>query len=163
MNSLNEDAPLQFGDKLIIPVTPGQAGRGSGTANGSRIRYIVQRGDTVASLARDFDVTVAQIRKWNRLGSRTKLRPGRAVTILTDLPAASVAVAQPPKRSNSHGSAAASGSEPVRVVHRVKKGDTLYAIATNYNTSINSIRDWNNLSQNESIRIGERLTIYVSR
>ena len=163
VNSLSEDARLQFGDKLIIPVTPGQGGRGPAAASGSRIRYIVQRGDTVASIARDFDVTVAQVRKWNRLSSRTKLRPGRTLSILTDLPAVSTAAAQPPKRSSSSSTAKVSASEPIRVVHRVKKGDTLYTIATNYNTSINSIRDWNNLSENGSIRIGERLTIYVNR
>jgi membrane-bound lytic murein transglycosylase D len=163
VNSLNEDARLQFGDKLIIPVTPGQSGRGPAGASGSRIRYIVQRGDTLASIARDFDVTVAQVRKWNRLTSRTKLRPGRTLSILTDLPTASTAAAQPPKRSGSNGTAPVSGSEPIRVVHRVKKGDTLHTIATNYNISINSIRDWNNLSQDGSIRIGERLTIYVQR
>jgi membrane-bound lytic murein transglycosylase D len=163
VNSLNEDARLQFGDKLIIPVTPGQGGRGPVAANGSRVRYIVQRGDTVASIARDFDVTVAQLRKWNRLTSRTKLRPGRAVSIFTEPPTASVAVAQAPKRSKDGATATVSASEPIRVVHQVKKGDTLYTIATNYNTSINSIRDWNNLSQNGSIRIGERLTIYVHR
>ena len=163
VNSLNEDARLQFGDKLIIPVTPGQRGRGPAGASGSRIRYIVQRGDTLASIARDFDVTVAQVRKWNRLTSRTKLRAGRTLSILTDLPAASTAAAQPPKRSGSNGTATVSGSEPIRVVHRVKKGDTLHRIATNYNTSVNSIRDWNNLSQNDNLRVGERLTIYVSR
>ncbi len=163
VNSLSEDARLQFGDKLIIPVTPGQGGRGPAGASGSRIRYIVQRGDTVASIARDFDVTVAQIGKWNRLSSRTKLRPGKTLSILTDVPSASVAAAQPPKRSSSNGTAKVSASEPIRVVHRVKKGDTLYTIATNYNTSINSIRDWNNLSENGSIRIGERLTIYLNR
>src|SRR4026208_226704 len=57
VNSLNEDARLDFGDKLISPVPPGQGGRGPLAANGSRIRYIVQRGDTVTSIARDFDVT----------------------------------------------------------------------------------------------------------
>jgi membrane-bound lytic murein transglycosylase D len=144
VNSLSEDARLQFGDKLIIPVTPGQGGRGPAGTNGSRIRYTVQRGDTVASIARDFDVTVAQI-------------------ILADVPSASVAAAQPLKRTSPNGTAKVSGSEPIRVVHRVKKGDTLYAIATNYNTSINSIRDWNNLSEDGNIRIGERLTIYLQR
>jgi membrane-bound lytic murein transglycosylase D len=99
VNSLNEDARLQFGDKLIIPVTPGQGGRGPVAANGSRIRYIVQRGDTVASIARDFDVTVAQVRKWNRLTSRTKLRPGRAVSIFTEQSTA-VAAVQSPKPSS---------------------------------------------------------------
>jgi membrane-bound lytic murein transglycosylase D len=133
------------------------------TASGSRIRYIVQRGDTVASIARDFDVTVAQVRKWNRLTSRTKLRPGRAVSIFTEQPVASVAAVQTPKRYKSGSTATVSASEPIRVVHRVKKGDTLYTIATNYNTSISSIRDWNNLSEKGGIRIGERLTIYVHR
>ncbi|HET6960843.1 MAG TPA: LysM peptidoglycan-binding domain-containing protein [Terriglobia bacterium] len=163
VNNLSEDARLQFGDKLIIPVTPGQGVRGPVAANGSRIRYIVQHGDTVASIARDFDVTVAQLRKWNRLTSRTKLRPGRAVSIFTEQPTASFAAAQPPKHSKSASSATVSSSDPVKVVHRVKKGDTLYTIATNYNTSISSIRDWNNLSENGGIRIGERLTIYVQR
>ena len=163
VNNLSEDARLQFGDKLIIPVTPGQGVRGPVTANGSRIRYIVQHGDTVASIARDFDVTVAQVRKWNRLTSRTKLRPGRAVSIFTEQPTASFVAAQPPKHSKSATSASVSSSDPVKVVHRVKKGDTLYTIATNYNTSISSIRDWNNLSENGGIRIGERLTIYVQR
>ncbi|MCI0420839.1 MAG: LysM peptidoglycan-binding domain-containing protein [Acidobacteria bacterium] len=162
-NSLSEDAGLQFGNKLIIPVTPGQGGRGPVGSSGSRIRYTVQRGDTLASIARDFDVTTAQIRKWNRLSTRTKLRPGRVVSILSDLPASSVAAAQPPKRSRSTSAEVVSTPKPVRVVHRVKKGDTLYTIATNYNTSINSIRDWNKLSQNDNLRVGERLTIYVSR
>jgi membrane-bound lytic murein transglycosylase D len=103
------------------------------------------------------------VRKWNRLSSRMKLRPGRAISIFTEQPTASVAVAQAPRRSKTGSTATVSGSEPIRVVHRVKKGDTLYTIATNYNTSINSIRDWNNLSQNGGIRIGERLTIYVHR
>jgi membrane-bound lytic murein transglycosylase D len=157
VNGLGEDARLQLGDKLIIPVTPVKGSRGPAMASGSRIRYTVQRGDTVASIARDFDVTVAQVRKWNRLSSRSKLRPGRKLSILTDGSGTSVAAAQP-KRSRT----GASASEPVRVVHRVKKGDTLYTIAANYNTSISSIRDWNNISQNQSLRIGERLTIYVN-
>ena len=84
------------------------------------------------------------------------------LSIRTDAQAPVPQVAAAPKRTNPKGSATASAPEPIRVVHRVKKGDTLYTIAANYNTSINSIRDWNNLSQDGSIRIGERLTIYVN-
>jgi LysM repeat protein len=48
-----------------------------------RMRYRVQRGDTIASIARKFDVTAAQIRKWNsiRRVSSTRLRPGRVLII----------------------------------------------------------------------------------
>jgi len=162
VNNLDQTARLQFGEKLIIPVTPGPS-RGPGGANGSRIRYIVQPGDTVASVARDFDVTATQIRKWNRLTSQTRLRPGRTLSIFTDLPAASTAVAKPSKRTSPRSATVASATKPVRVVHEVKKGDTLYTIATNYNTSISSIRDWNKLSENDHLRVGERLTIYLNR
>ena len=105
----------------------------------------------------------SQVKKWNRLGSQTRLRPGRALLILVDVPSASAAATEPVKRAGSRGSTVASATKPTRVVHQVKKGDTLYAIATNYNTSVNSIRDWNNLSQNDPLRVGERLTIYLNR
>src|SRR5262245_32970217 len=125
VNNLTEDARLQFGDKLIIPVTAGQRGRGPAGGSDSRIRYVVQRGDTLASIARDFDVTATEIRKWNRLSSRTKLRPGRTLSILPDAQAPAPQVAAAPKRSTS-GVSKAAASEPIRVVHQVKKGDTLY-------------------------------------
>ena len=50
-----------------------------------------------------------------------------------------------------------------RVIHQVKKGETLFAIAANYRISIDSIRDWNNLSQGENLKVGDKLTIYLNR
>ncbi|MBM3804617.1 MAG: LysM peptidoglycan-binding domain-containing protein [Acidimicrobiia bacterium] len=161
-NNLDPGGRLQFGEKLIIPVNPGNRGRGQ-LAAASRIRYVVQRGDTVASIARDFDVTVSQIREWNRLSSRTRLRPGRVLSIATDVPPPAMAASEPAKRSRSSAVSPAPDSRPVRVVHRVRKGDTLFTIAANYHTSISSIRDWNKLSEDDSLRVGERLTIYLSR
>jgi membrane-bound lytic murein transglycosylase D len=159
-NSLKPEGTIQFGAKLIIPVTPSRGGRGVVMADGSRVRYTIQRGDTISSVARDFDVTIAQVRKWNNLRSST-IRAGRVLVIYP--PGAvvppTVARAKEPVESAN----AASEAKRVRVVHRVKKGDTLYAIATNYGTTIDSIRDWNNLSQDDSLKIGKRLTIYVDR
>ncbi len=159
-NNLSEDARLQFGDKLIIPVTPGRGTSAGMSDQGSRIRYSVQRGDTLASIARDFDVTVLQVRKWNRLRANAKLRPGRVLSINSPAAAAALANAAPKKAETP---AVAPNSKPVRVVHRVKRGDTLYTIATNYKTTVDSIRDWNNLAESNSLKVGERLTIYVSR
>lgn len=50
-----------------------------------------------------------------------------------------------------------------RIVHRVKEGETLFAIAANYKTMMSSIRDWNNLPQNDNLKVGDRLTIYPHR
>lgn len=46
-----------------------------------------------------------------------------------------------------------------RIIHKVKKGETLGAIALKYRTSVSNIRRWNNIKGN-TIRIGQRLTIY---
>jgi membrane-bound lytic murein transglycosylase D len=162
VNNLKEDQKIQFGNKLIIPVAPTRGGRAVASAGGSRIRYTIQRGDTVASIARDFDVTIAQVRRWNKLRVTSKLKPGRALVIYSaDAAAGAATVAQSTKSAGP--TAENSDSRRVRVVHRVKPGDTLYAIASNYGTTIDSIRDWNNLSQRAGIKVGERLTIYVNR
>ena len=46
-----------------------------------------------------------------------------------------------------------------RIVHRVKKGETLGHIALKYRTSVANIKKWNKL-RNNTIRIGQRLYIY---
>ena len=46
-----------------------------------------------------------------------------------------------------------------KLVHIVKKGDTLSEIAENYKVRLYQIRRWNNL-RHSKIRVGERLLIY---
>ncbi len=162
-NGLSSDQKIQPGEKLIIPVTPGREGRERVVAQGSRIRYTVKRGDTLANIARDFDVSVSQLRRWNHLSAKSNVRPGRVLVIQTS---ESASAAPPSPRAQSKVTAQANAASPngrSRVIHRVKKGETLFAIASNYKTSIESIRDWNNLSQSDDIKVGERLTIYVNR
>lgn len=163
-NSLNFDYRIQIGEKLIIPVAPGRADRAAQVGSGTRIRYTVRRGDTVTSISRDFDVPVAQIRKWNRLKPKTPLRPGRVLVFYT-VPGG-VAPASYPGAAEKTGierKGLADGSKQVKLVHKVKKGETLYAIAANYRTTIESIRTWNNLSEQANLKVGDYLTIYVDR
>jgi LysM repeat protein len=55
--------------------------------------------------------------------------------------------------------------EPQRIVHRVKRGDTLLSIARLYNTTIASLKSWNTrlIRGGNQINIGDRLTIFASR
>ena len=46
-----------------------------------------------------------------------------------------------------------------RIVHRVKKGETLGGIASRYRTSVANIKRWNGL-RNNTIQVGQRLVIY---
>ena len=56
------------------------ASRTERPADASRIVYRVKRGDTLTSIARVFDTTVAALREWNRMTS-SRLTPGDRLTI----------------------------------------------------------------------------------
>ncbi len=78
------------------------------------IEYKVQEGDTLASIAEKFGVTVDTIRWQNNLSKRSKIKAGQTLEIL-----------------------------PVTgVSHKVQKGDTVYSIAKRYDTSPQAIVDF---------------------
>ncbi len=45
-------------------------------------QYTVRRGDTLYSIAQRFDVALNDLRRWNKLSTKARLRPGDKVTIL---------------------------------------------------------------------------------
>lgn len=51
------------------------------------------------------------------------------------------------------------GGDGERIVYKVKNGDYLGKIATKYRVSVNQIKRWNGL-KNNNIRVGQRLIIY---
>jgi len=52
--------------------------------------------------------------------------------------------------------------EAVRIRHTVRNGDNLGAIAMKYKVRVSDLKDWNNIRGN-TIRVGQRLNIYVSK
>jgi membrane-bound lytic murein transglycosylase D len=63
-NNLEHGAPLEPGEKLIIPATKPQE-----EAKSRLVRYRVRKGDTLGGIADQFSVTELQVRKWNGLKS----------------------------------------------------------------------------------------------
>jgi len=159
-NNLAEGQKIQVDGKLIIPVTAGR-GKAASTTESLLVRYTLRRGDSIASVAKEFEVTVAQIRKWNGLSAKSNLRPGRVLVIYPPNSIAQAGRKAPEARAPK--SAPTGKENSTRVIHQVKKGETLFAIAANYRIPVDSIRDWNNLSQSENLKVGEKLTIYLNR
>jgi LysM repeat protein len=92
------------------------------------------------------------------------LKPGRILLIYPDSKSAARSIAPVTLREDgSSSNTAATQGKAMKVIHRVKKGDTLYTLAANYKTTVEMIRDWNNLSEDSTLRVGERLTIYLDR
>ena len=148
-NSLDDGDELSPESRLIIPIAPGKQTDTSTYAR-AITRYRIRRGDTVTSVAENFGVSAKMIRVWNRLkGDSLAGRKVLLVHLPVTAPAGSVeAVAS--KHSSSRRSktttasrhGAATQTTPANQVrhHKVKPGETLYSIATSYNTTVTALQ-----------------------
>lgn len=100
--------------------------------------YVVQKGDSLWSISSKLGVSVSDIKKINNLSSNN-LSIGQVLII-------------PSKKSDDEESNADEN------IYVVKKGDSLWLIAKNYNTSVDEIKRLNNLSSN-TLSIGQKLKI----
>jgi membrane-bound lytic murein transglycosylase D len=175
------DGPeLEADAKLVIPVAPDKHPEIDTATYARRItRYKVRRGDTVDSVAENFAVSPQMLRRWN--GLRGNSLGGRRVLAL-HLPITPshesevVATHSKSKKTTQSASvklpatksaeierltAEASKAREETIHHKVKSGETLYSIATFYNTTVAAIRRQNrNVAV---IRPGMILTVQVTR
>lgn len=96
--------------------------------------HTVERGETLYSIARQYDVTLSELRSWNNLNG-SEIEVGQQLYI-----------AQP-------------GSTTIN--YSVKPGDTLFGISKEFGVTLAELREWNNLQSN-SLEVGQRLTIHQS-
>jgi membrane-bound lytic murein transglycosylase D len=165
-NSLAGD-DVTVGAKLIIPIAPGSAGDTVAYSK-KATRYKVRKGDTVGSIADDFQVPVDKIRKWNHLKGNT-VASGRTLLIYKPLagpggPETASAGDDPPTKAEKKTSAtrsASAGPKPAGepTYHKVKKGETLSGIAQSYNTTVATLKK-NNSNLSANLRAGEVLLIH---
>lgn len=94
--------------------------------------YIVKKGDSLYSIARTYNTSVEKIKNANNLTSNA-LSIGQELII--------------PEKANTS-----------QITYTVNKGDSLWAIANKYDTTVDAIKSANNLSSN-SLSIGQQLII----
>ena len=157
-NNLDPKASLLPDSDLIIPVAPGRH-FGEVVTYARRItRYKVRRGDTVRSVAENFNVSPTMVRRWNRL--RGDSLGGRHILYI-HLPVApntpsAIRVSSKAKASKT---LQAKSSKPV-VRHKVAPGETLYSIATTHHTTVQALKRDNGVV---NLRPGMILIIRASR
>ncbi len=78
-NKINDPRTLRAGFNLIVFHTPTQSRTGKG--NSGEVRYVVERGDSLWSIARKYKVRVNDLRSWNSLGKGVVLQPGQKLRI----------------------------------------------------------------------------------
>lgn len=98
--------------------------------------HIVQPGDTLWSISRKYNTTVEEIMRLNNLNS-TLITVGQELIV--------------------PGSGEVTPS-PENIVYTVQKGDTLWSISRRFNTTVDTIKSYNNLTSN-ALSIGQKLII----
>lgn len=159
-NDLPAGAPLEEGQKLIIP-----AAAHSEAAVGKLIRYRVRRNETAGSIADEFDVSAAELRKWNHMksdhvarGMWLKIYPGGMTPSPQAKPRETSPTAIVARRAGSNGSPVMEARSS-SVVHHVKAGETLWSIARAYRTTVEAIQSGNRYLFSRPLQVGDTLTI----
>ncbi|MEW6145302.1 MAG: LysM peptidoglycan-binding domain-containing protein [Thermodesulfobacteriota bacterium] len=142
-NNLNGSV-IKYGQVLTIPGTSSASYSSASveTASVATSKYRVQPGDTLGGIAEKHGVALSSLKSANNLNGSV-IRSGQVLVI----------------PNGSYASSKSFSSSSDVISYRVKKGDTLWEIASRHNVSVASIQKWNNLRSAE-LTPGVSLTIY---
>ena len=105
--------------------------------------YVVQKGDNLGSIAKKYDVTVAEILEWNGLSNNT-IQLGASLQVV--------------KKALESKEELVTGPERKDIEYVVQKGDNLGDIASKFGSSLSDLKLWNKLPNN-TIAIGKSLIV----
>ena len=135
------------GSKILVGQTltirGGSGGSYSSSAGSSPVKYKVKSGDTLGTIAASNGVSVASIKSTNGLKGST-IMVGQRLNIPNG------------KIVARNSTSTRSGS----ISHRVRRGETLWKIASQYDVSVSDLKRWNNLKTSRLVA-GEKLSINV--
>jgi len=149
-NHLNNN-DIQIGQQLMVAPPKQETG---GAQEASTVKHVVKKGETLFSVARQYGVTVDQLKSWNNIQANA-LNVGQILEIHNAGQAnagANNASPTPPATKFIQGNTGQTQ------VYTVKKGDYLSLIAQRYNMTVAELKKINNLKSNV-IHVGQQLTV----
>jgi LysM repeat protein len=138
LNSLGNNPTLIIGDEIYIRLAEGQAPPPTPTPS---LSHIVQEGQTLWTIAAIYDLQLSDLLWFNSLSPEELLRPGDEVRIRwpADQPL-------PP-------------TPTPQMTHKIKTGDSAWAIALQYGLTLEQLLAYNNMTENDFLLPGNELWI----
>jgi membrane-bound lytic murein transglycosylase D len=181
-NDLKNGRKLRIGKRLMVPDRGGKSARVVAKADkrprqkedtekaskspelvtSKGVFYLVQSGDTLSGIADDYNSTVEELRRMNKMSRGSILKAGMKLKVPKD-------EGLPKELAGAKLEKLAGSREPQAVVrlnddgHLIRPGDNLTSISKKYGVSIQAIRKANRLGKRAILKVGARLVIPVPR
>lgn len=125
--------------------------------------HVIKKGEHLSTIARKYGCTVAEIKSWNGITSNS-VKPGKKLIIHTyDKKAKAAAtapeVAKQKAETPVEKTVENKPTEGGVKYYTIKKGDSLYRIAQNNNTTVDEIKRLNNFGSNYNLLPGKKIKL----
>ncbi|MBH0055627.1 LysM peptidoglycan-binding domain-containing protein [Pseudoalteromonas sp. SWXJZ94C] len=153
LNKLSSNT-IRVGQKLLVPLTDGainsehlpkQMRLAANKSTRTKLSHTVKSGDTLWDISREYDVTMDDLAKWNKLRKNSVLRLNQKLTVY----------------KSANKTQTAKNRTDRTITYKVRRGDSLARIASKFNLTINDIIKWNNLAGEKYLQPGQKLKLKV--
>ncbi len=144
VNRISNPNRIYVGMELVVPVQGMPTGAAvalassaggsaaSSTPRSTKVTHVVQRGQTLSTIAARYGVSTSDLKRWNKISNANKIYVGQRLSLVQ------------------------AQSQWTR--YTVRKGDNLTAIARKQGCSVEELKSWNNL-KTERIYPGQNLKV----
>jgi membrane-bound lytic murein transglycosylase D len=166
INNIEESGIIKVGQKLTISDPDVQF-----VEQTSIIIHKVRKGETFASIAEEYNMNVADLKKINNIKQKVKsIKKGKVLKVLVTEVCAVNNNGETISSSESNVSTTEITKTKTKdeisdkpIIHKVRNGESLEKIAVKYNCTIDQIKEWNpDLVDGEKIFKDTKLKIYKS-
>jgi membrane-bound lytic murein transglycosylase D len=123
--------------------------------------HTVKRGESLSSIARQAGVRTANLASANGIATGAPVQVGQQLMIPRATASPALGTHRPAVATTTSAAtslAAGGGSNNPSAIYRVKPGDTLYSIARQFDTTVDTLKHLNQLST-DVIVVGDKLTV----
>lgn len=121
--------------------------------------HTIVHGETLTLLAQKYHTTVSNIMRANGMNAKSRLSVGQKIKIpLTSTAAGKTAVAKTPAAKAPVKTPVGPPTDTTVVTHYVLQGETLFSISKKFGVTVEQLKQWNKLTDN-NIHFGQLLAV----
>ncbi|MFI3323697.1 MAG: LysM peptidoglycan-binding domain-containing protein [Rikenellaceae bacterium] len=139
LNNISATSTLRLEQTLLVPAAQGSSTATQSSPQASTSVHTVKSGDTLSAIAKKYGTSVSKICSLNNISANSTLKIGQKLKV--------------------SGSTSTAPTTSTPEYYKVRKGDTLSAIARKHSTSVSTICTLNNISSTTTLQINQKLRV----